>query len=771
MAKSRPKKDTTPPVNFNDLLIALQTNVTPTMREDFAESLGVSADAIRRLGCGWYPAESCWIFPERDATGKIVGLLRRYDSGEKRTWLGSHRGLYYDPAILCASPGQTYDREFIRVSEAGVDCPLCGKPDWCLVSDENPDDPTDVICPRTTEGAERYIENCGYLHHRHPERANTSSSSHVSVRTIIAPEGASDLLAVMDFSGYEAIGRPSASDGADLFAKMVQDRDVILVGDRDENGAGQAGLAKMFRALEPVCKSLITLLPPPPFKDIRQWHPTVEQFEAHLKAAGVQNDLTGVLPTIDPRELALGWLKDTQTDKEGRQRLYYLRDSWWTWNGSYYDKLAPARLHDQLSTYFAGKRAWVSHAKDKKTIEKLAVSRHFVEELTFAIYNRCYVDVSPDTVEPFLICGGAVSPIDSTRIVVFRNGMLDVTTDILTPPTPRIFLSSTLPYDYHPGRTCCESLELLDDIFQADSESIALLQEFFGYSMTPDNSFESMLFLIGESGAGKGTVFEMLEGLLGKKRISTFKPTDAHNQFATARWFDRYAVLFSEEDNSNKRDNAKILAILKKISGGDSVNIEEKYEKGFEAKLFCRVFYSANSLPEFEDASRSLARRLNILMFNHVPAVPDHGLKRRIVQEAPGLAIWAIEGLKRLLARDKFTRPAASEEVLQDFEDLANPLGATFEGCLVFSTDGSATKDALYSTYCAICEVENEHPLARGIFFSKFRTRYRQKIAKDDARGTEDKATGKRSREIRGVSLTRIAQETYPQTVICGVAA
>ena len=37
-------------------------------------------------------------------------------------------------------------------------CPVCGKPDWCLVAQDN----TAAICPRTP--AEKYIDGSGYLH-------------------------------------------------------------------------------------------------------------------------------------------------------------------------------------------------------------------------------------------------------------------------------------------------------------------------------------------------------------------------------------------------------------------------------------------------------------------------------------------------------------------------------------------------------------------------------------------------------------------------------
>ena len=39
-------------------------------------------------------------------------------------------------------------------------CPICGKPDWCLIAPDR----SAAICPRIEEGSTRYIDGSGYLH-------------------------------------------------------------------------------------------------------------------------------------------------------------------------------------------------------------------------------------------------------------------------------------------------------------------------------------------------------------------------------------------------------------------------------------------------------------------------------------------------------------------------------------------------------------------------------------------------------------------------------
>lgn len=82
------------------------------------------ADAELGLPAGW-PLEllevgvddepgSGWLFPERDATGKIIGLVRRLPDGRKVCINGSRRGLTYqhplpddDPVLICEGASDT----------------------------------------------------------------------------------------------------------------------------------------------------------------------------------------------------------------------------------------------------------------------------------------------------------------------------------------------------------------------------------------------------------------------------------------------------------------------------------------------------------------------------------------------------------------------------------------------------------------------------------------------------------------------------------------
>ena len=83
-------------------------DLTDDGREHIARSLGVTADALRRLGVGWCKNQQMTTWPMRDASGKIIGLrLRDPNTGAKRSVQGSAAGLFFDADGIANIPSQS----------------------------------------------------------------------------------------------------------------------------------------------------------------------------------------------------------------------------------------------------------------------------------------------------------------------------------------------------------------------------------------------------------------------------------------------------------------------------------------------------------------------------------------------------------------------------------------------------------------------------------------------------------------------------------------
>jgi hypothetical protein len=79
-------------------------NLTPELRRELAELLGLPESALAALCIGYQeqgphvddnhrPMGACWVLPETDANGTIVGLTCRYRDGTKRACPGHQRGI------------------------------------------------------------------------------------------------------------------------------------------------------------------------------------------------------------------------------------------------------------------------------------------------------------------------------------------------------------------------------------------------------------------------------------------------------------------------------------------------------------------------------------------------------------------------------------------------------------------------------------------------------------------------------------------------------
>jgi hypothetical protein len=89
-------------------------------------------------------------------------------------------------------------------------------------------------------------------------------------------------------------------------------------------------------------------------------------------------------------------------------------------------------------------------------------------------------------------------------------------------------------------------------------------------------------------------------------------------------------------------------------------------------------------MPHLHDASGALAHRMLLLNYNRTFAGrEDTGLLDKLLAELPGIAAWALDGLRQLRA-DGWARPAVSEAARTEFRRQASaPLAFLADSCQV----------------------------------------------------------------------------------------
>jgi P4 family phage/plasmid primase-like protien len=689
-------------MSIDEDLFKYQSNAWPAMVAELAHDLGVSARALVAIGIGWMPLDGCWVFPERNAQGKAIGLVRRYRDGQKYSIKGSERGLTYainpdfDPQVKDYTPGA---QNWTRCSEE-YPCPVCGKADWCLVSSENPADPKAAICGRTPEGATQAIGESGYLHIRKESGRVRGCSNPLTQSTlpVLIVEGQSDVATAYDL-GYTAAGKPSAAGGLALLSELLVGRDVVVIGENDA-GAGKLGMEKTYETLKPKVKSVVKLLPPDGVKDLRAWKKsglTPAILEKAIRESAVTTSSSELLESIAPLDIADRWLHERHWLR-GLPILRQYCGNWYRFDGSKYAQVEEKQyIRGDLYGFLRGKTS-KKVTKEGINIEPYVADMGKVSCIIDTLSMTCpvYTDAPCWLDQENHPC--------TSDLVTFVNGTLDVTAGTtVRPASPVLFSLTAMPYKWHPGAQCPRWLKFLQEIFPNDPQKIVLLQEWFGYNMVADTSQEKLMFFVGRPGAGKGTVLEALRAVLGSDQVASTSFDTLVGDFGLQPLVGKLAAILPDAHITRRGDPEKALQVLKEISGRDSVSVNRK-NKDFlsDHKLSVRFTISVNSMPDLPDHERSLDRRLLLLHFGESFAGrEDTDLKTKITAEAPGIAVWAIQGLLRLRSRG-FTQPASSVPVVEEFRKQSSPITEFADEFCVFGNyvvEGRMFYDA-YSKWC-----------------------------------------------------------------------
>ncbi len=337
-------------------------------------------------------------------------------------------------------------------------------------------------------------------------------------------------------------------------------------------------------------------------------------------------------------------------------------------------------------------------------------------------------------------CGRDACPFsDTSKVVAFNNGLLDLGGDGgLTPHTPNWCSATSLPFAYDPAATCPQWLAFLDEVFEGDHERVELLQEFMGYCLTPDTRYQKALVMCGQSRSGKGTISGVLKRLLGdgytgfnlNALLATHGPTQLRNKLV---------AVVGEVELPAGPDRVAITGGIKNWVGGDEMSMNEKHcPLIVSERVTARLVMCCNSMPTLYDASGALANRLLVLPFQvSFAGREDVALESKLATELPGVANWAVAGLRRLTANGKFTTGKASAAAGRAFAaktaavrqwvieravvDKAIDPGYLPPEAIGDQVGWTATTD-LYDDYCHWCMDRGDTPQESPYFGQQLRT-------------------------------------------------
>lgn len=248
--------------------------------------------------------------------------------------------------------------------------------------------------------------------------------------------------------------------------------------------------------------------------------------------------------------------------------------------------------------------------------------------------------------------------------VVFKNGILDLSTMQLEPMTPDYLESIKINCNYDPKAYSDTVDEFFNTATNGNKQTEQLLYEAIGYSMLKTNELQKAFLLVGSGRNGKSTYLDLIRNVLGKKNTTTVSLRDLTNNFRAAMLDGKLASLAGDISSQTIQESD----LIKSISAGEEITVEEKYKQAHSKSLFSTLFYACNKIPRTSDTSDGFYRRWCIIPFNAnlsgVTRVDGMLFKKKLLeqQSLDYVAYKAIHAIHQVLTTtNEFTEP---QEVL-----------------------------------------------------------------------------------------------------------
>ena len=355
--------------------------------------------------------------------------------------------------------------------------------------------------------------------------------------------------------------------------------------------------------------------------------------------------------------------------------LRYHRGSFYEWDGCAWPEADEAALRARLYSF-------LDLCQSKTGTGRLCPVKPnalMVGSVLDALRAAAHLDAA---ISPPVWLDGVDRPAADT-IVACANGLLHLPTSLLLPHTPSFFTHNALNFAYDPGAPePSQWLDFLDELWPNDPESIATLQEIFGYCLTPDTRQQKAFLLVGPKRSGKGTIGRVLARLIGERNCVAPTLAGLGTNFGLAPLVGKRLAIISDARLSGRADQHAIAERLLSITGEDALTIDRKYASAWTGQVGSRFLILSNELPRLADVSGALAGRFILLSLTEsFYGREDPGLTDKLLTALPGILNWAIAGWARLAKFGRFRQPTSALEAMQQLEDLSSPIGAFVREC------------------------------------------------------------------------------------------
>ncbi|MCV5453742.1 DUF5906 domain-containing protein [Escherichia coli] len=252
----------------------------------------------------------------------------------------------------------------------------------------------------------------------------------------------------------------------------------------------------------------------------------------------------------------------------------------------------------------------------------------------------------------------------SGDLLPFANGALDLKTGEFYPHTPENWITTHNSIEYTPpapGENIRDNAPNFHKWLEhaAGKDPRKMMRICAALYMIMANRYDWQMFIeaTGDGGSGKSTFTHIASLLAGKQNTVSAEMTSLDDAGGRAQVVGSRLIVLADQPKYTGEGTG-----IKKITGGDPVEINPKYEKRFTAVIRAVVLATNNNPMIFTERAGGVARRRVIFRFDNIvsEAEKDRELPEKIAAEIPVI-------IRRLLAN--FTDPEKARALLLEQRD------------------------------------------------------------------------------------------------------
>lgn len=439
--------------------------------------------------------------------------------------------------------------------------------------------------------------------------------------------------------------------------------------------------------------------------------------------------------TVEPSTFGAEYLERHHTDSDGVLLLRFADGRFWLWESTHYRPLTEDEVRAIVRRHLDG----AEETTPDGTVRPLRLKRNTVGELLDVVQARTLVSRH-----------GAGELLPGSGGVPFRNGWLDVASGALEPLSPARDIRWIVPGDYEPDAAAPRAwFAFLDSLgWDKASEERRLLRQWFGYLLSGETKQQKALMLVGPARAGKGTLLGVMENMMGEGATGLDLSAFSTN-FGLSPAIGKGLATVGDARFEIRTDKALIRRILSMV-GEDTITVDRKHKDPLNVRLGARLVIATNELPAVIEASNAFSSRFLFLRLTETfLGREDLALRKRILDELPGIVRWALGGLKDLQDAGRFADTSEGKRLGKEMAEISNPIRVFIEEECALDPVAFVSTSTLHTEYALWAESKRYYIPPENVFARDLNAAFPD----SQIRRGQKKAAGKNVRGFWGVRL------------------